>query len=74
MQQLIKKIPFIIGNLYDYAKKFERQQVSIMASNVATIGTFNAFSKNMTILRAIVRDDYKVKDKDSIVNGFITVS
>ncbi len=45
-----------------------------MASNVATIGTFNAFSKNMTILRAIVRDDYKVKDKDSIVNGFITVS
>lgn len=69
-----KKIPFIIGNLYDYAKKFERQQVSIMASNVATIGTFNAFSKNMTILRAIVRDDYKVKDKDSIVNGFITVS
>lgn len=69
-----KKIPFIIGNLYDYVKKFERQQVSIMASNVATIGTFNAFSKNMTILRAIVRDDYKVKDKDSIVNGFITVS
>lgn len=68
------KVPFIIGNLYDYAKKFERQTMNIMASNVASIGEFNAFSKNMTILRAILRDDYKVKDNDSIVNGYITVS
>lgn len=68
------KVPFIIGNLYDYAKKFERQSMSIMASNVAAIGTFNAFSKNMTLLRAIVRDDYTVKDSDSIVNGYITVA
>ncbi|WP_286149569.1 MULTISPECIES: phage major capsid protein [Bacillota] len=68
------QVPFIIGNLYDYAKKFEHQNMSIMASNVATIGKFNAFSNNMTLLRAIVRDDYKVKDKDSIVNGYITLS
>lgn len=68
-----KQVPFIIGNLYDYAKKFDRQSMSIMASKVATIGNFNAFSNNMTLLRAIVRDDYKVKDKDSIVNGYITL-
>lgn len=67
------KVPFIVGNLYDFAKKFDRQTMSLMASNTAAIGTFNAFSKNMTILRAILRDDYVVKDKDSIVNGYITV-
>lgn len=69
-----QKVPFIIGNLFDYVKKFDRQSMSIMASNVATIGSFNAFAKNMTLLRAIIRDDYKVKDKDSIVNGYITVA
>lgn len=26
----------------------------------------------MTLLRAIVRDDYVIKDKDSIVYGYIT--
>lgn len=65
------KIPFIIGNLFDYVAKFDRQHLSIKASDVASIGTFNAFAQNMTLLRAIVRDDYKVKDADSIVNGYI---
>ena len=66
------KIPFIIGNLYDYVRKYDRQHMSIKASNVASIGGFNAFAQNMTVLRAIVRDDYRVKDEDSIVNGYIT--
>lgn len=65
------KIPFIIGNLFDYVAKFDRQHLSIKASDVASIGTFNAFAQNMTLLRAIVRDDYIVKDADSIVNGYI---
>lgn len=65
------KIPFIVGNLFDYVAKFDRQHLSIKASDVATIGTFNAFAQNMTVLRAIVRDDYRVKDADSIVNGYI---
>ncbi|MBC5996372.1 phage major capsid protein [Romboutsia hominis] len=69
-----QKVPFIIGNLFDYVKKFDRQSMSIMASNVATLGSFNAYAKNMTLLRAIIRDDYKVKDKDSIVNGYITIA
>lgn len=67
------KIPFVIGNLYDYVRKYDRKSMTIMASNVASIGTFNAFANNMTLLRAIVRDDYRVKDADSIVNGYITV-
>lgn len=68
------KVPFIVGNLFDYVRKYNRNKMTIAASNVATIGNFNAFAQNMTLLRAIVRDDYRVKDADSIVNGYITVA
>lgn len=67
------KVPFIVGNLFDYVRKYDRQSMSIKASDVASIGGFNAFAQNMTLLRAIVRDDYRVKDVDSIVHGYITV-
>lgn len=65
------KAPFVVGNLYDYVRKYNRQHMSIKASDVASIGGFNAFANNMTLLRAIVRDDYRVKDADSIVHGYI---
>lgn len=68
------KAPFIVGNLYDFARKYDRQSRSVMASTTASIGGFNAFAQNMTLLRAIVRDDYRVKDADSIVNGYIDTS
>ena len=68
------KVPFIVGNLFDYVRKYDRQHMSIKASDVASIGGFNAFAQNMTLLRAIVRDDYRVKDADSIVHGYITVA
>ena len=68
------KVPFIVGNLFDYTRKYNRQTMSIKASDVATIGNFNAFAQNMTLLRGILRDDYRVKDADSIVNGYITVA
>ena len=67
------KVPFVVGNLFDFIRKYDRKSMSIMASNVASIGGFNAFAQNMTLLRAIVRDDYRVKDADSIVNGYITL-
>lgn len=68
------KAPFIVGNLFDFARKYNRQHMTIKASDVASIGGFNAFAQNMTLLRAIVRDDYRVKDADSIVNGYIDTS
>jgi len=68
------KVPFIVGNLFDYVRKYNRNYMSIKGSDVASIGGFNAFAQNMTLLRAIVRDDYKVKDPDSIVNGYIDTS
>lgn len=67
------KVPFVVGNLFDYVRKYDRKKMSITASNIASIGSFNAFAQNMTLLRAILRDDYRVKDADSIVNGYISL-
>lgn len=68
------KVPFIVGDLKAGIKRYNRQSMSLMASNVATIGDFNAFAMNMTLIRAILRDDYKELDKDAYVYGYIDTS
>ena len=68
-----KKVPFIVGDLKAGIRKWDRQAMSIKASDVASIGNFNAYAQNMTLFRAIMRDDYTLMDKDAFVNGFITV-
>ena len=64
-------IPFIIGDLKSGIRKYDRQSMSIKASDVATIGDFNAYAMNMTLFRAIMRDDYKELDSDAYVWGAI---
>lgn len=68
------RTPFIIGDLKSGIRKWDRQSVSIMASSVASIGSFNAFEKNMTLMRAILRDDYTELDSDAYVYGYIDTS
>lgn len=65
------KVPMIIGDLKAGIRKWDRQSMSIKASDVASIGNFNAFSMNMTLIRAILRDDYTLMDSDAFVNGYI---
>lgn len=65
------KIPFIIGDLKAGIRKFDRQSMSLKASDVAVLGDFNAFAMNMTLIRAICRDDYKSVDANAYVYGYI---
>lgn len=65
-------IPFIVGDLKAAIRKYNRQSMSLKASDVAVLGDFNAFAQNMTLIRAILRDDYKLIDGDAFVFGFIT--
>lgn len=65
------KIPFVIGDLKVGIRKYNRQSMSLKASDVAVIGSFNAFAMNMTLIRAILRDDYKALDNDAYVYGYI---
>lgn len=65
------KIPFIIGDLKEAVKFFDRNQMSIMSSNIASIGTLNAYEMDMTLFRAIEREDCVMKDKAAFVYGEI---
>lgn len=65
------KVPMIVGDLKSGIRKYDRQSMSIKASDVAVIGDFNAYAMNMTLFRAIMRDDYKEMDADSYVYGYV---
>ena len=65
------KIPMIIGDLKEAIVKFDRQDLAIDASNVATVGKSNAFAKNMTLFRGIMRADYVIRDANAVVKGYI---
>jgi HK97 family phage major capsid protein len=68
------KIPFIMGDLHEYMKQFDRKQLTLMTSNTAAVTDFNAFEQDMTLIRAIMRADWVVKDDQAIVRGELTVA
>lgn len=63
------KVPFIIGDLKEAVKFFDRKQMTIMMSNMAAVGDLNAFEQDLTLYRAIEREDVKVKDAAAYVYG-----
>lgn len=68
------KIPFIMGDLREYMKEFDRKGLTLMTSNTAAVTDFNAFEQDMTLIRAIMRADWVVKDEAAIVRGELTVA
>ncbi|MGN0518327.1 MAG: phage major capsid protein [Acutalibacteraceae bacterium] len=70
-----KKIPMILGSLFDAVKMFDRKALSIKISDSATVGSgesaFNAFENDGTILKGTMRADFKIKDSDAFVNGYM---
>lgn len=72
------KIPMIMGDFKEFARKYDLQKLSITPSDIATVGTgedqINAYEMDLTLLRGILRACYKIKDADAVVNGQITVA
>lgn len=68
-----RTIPFILGDLKEGVVLFERKITTITSSDIATAGDLNAFEQNLTLWRAIEREDCKLKDSEAIVNGTITI-
>jgi HK97 family phage major capsid protein len=66
--------PFIIGDLKEGIKFYDRKKLNIMTSNTAAAGELNAFEEDLTLFRAIEREDVVVRDKDAFVNGYIEIS
>lgn len=69
-----RKIPMIIGDLHEAVKFFDRKLLTIMTSNIAVAGDLNAFEEDLTLFRAIEREDCKMKDKEAFVNGELTIT
>lgn len=69
-----RKIPFIIGDLKEGIVLFDRKKVTITSSNIAVAGELNAFEENLTLWRAIEREDVKVKDAKAFVNGELVIN
>ena len=67
METTDKKIPFIVGDLREAVEFFDRKHRTIMASNSATAGDYNAFSNDLVILRGIEREDVVTRDADAFV-------
>lgn len=63
MRPVRQRIPVIIGDLKEGIWYFDRAKTTIMTSNIASIGDLNAFAEDLTIYRAIEREDIKIRDK-----------
>lgn len=66
------KIPFIIGDLKEAVTIFDREQTTILSSNVASVTGYNAFEQRGTLFRAEIREDVVAVDAGAWVNGYIT--
>lgn len=69
-----RKIPMIIGDLKEGIKFWDRKKTTLTTSNIAVAGTLNAFEEDLTIFRAIEREDCKTKDDAAFVNGVLTIT
>ena len=67
-------IPFIVGELSEAVEMFDRQQLEIMTSDVASVTGFNAFEQNAVLMRGVVRNDFVKRDADAYKYATITVS
>lgn len=68
------KIPFIIGDLKEGIRFFDRKRMTLNTSNVASIGELNAFEEDLTLFRGIEREDCKIRDDQAFVNAYITAT
>ena len=68
-----RKIPFIIGDLKEGIKFFDRKRLTISSSNVASAGDMNAFEQDLMLFRAIEREDCRVKDEKAFYNCELTI-
>lgn len=73
MPTTAKKIPMIIGDLKAGIVYWDRKQMNIKISDVAVVGELNAYEEDLTLYRAIEREDVTVRDKKAFVNGYIAI-
>ena len=61
-----RTIPMIIGDMKEAVVLFDRKRTSLKWTDVASVGNLNAFENDLTLLRAILRQDVEIKDDQAI--------
>lgn len=64
------KAPFIIGDLKEAIVLFDRETLSISSSDVAG----DAYLTDVTLFRAIEREEVKTRDEEAFVYGQVTIA
>ncbi len=68
------KIPFILGDLKEGVRYWDRRAFTLKTSDVAVVGELNAYEQDLTIWRGSLRDDCTKWDDTAFVYGHITPS
>lgn len=68
------KIPMILGDLKEGVAYWDRQSFSLLVSNTASVGGFNAFEQDMTLWRGTLRDDCTAWDDGAFINGYVAAA
>lgn len=68
------KVPFTIGDLKAGIVYWDRKRMNIKISDVAVVGDLNAYEEDLTLYRAIEREDVTPRDTEAFVNGYIDTS
>ena len=67
-------IPMILGDLKEGIVYWDRQQMNIKTSDVAVVGDLNAYEEDLTLFRAIEREDVTQRDTGAFVHGRVAVT
>lgn len=65
------KVPFILGDLMEGIRVFDRKTLTVTSSDIAVAGDFNAFEQDMTLWKAVERLDVQQRDEKAYLYGFI---
>ena len=67
-------IPFIVGELSEAIKMFDRQALEIAVSDTASVTGFNAFEQNGVLMKGVLRNDFVKQDADAYKYAKVTVT
>ena len=67
-------IPFIVGELSEAIKMFDRQALEIAVSDTAMVTGYNAFEQRGVLMRGVIRDDFVKQDADAYKYATVTVT
>lgn len=66
------KIPMILGDLKEGIMFWDRRLLSIMMSQTASAGNVNAFERDLTLWRGLIRNDCTLWDDEAFTYGYVT--